>query len=198
MSYDRGQRDQHAGEGPGGGERVAKAEPARSEEAEAELLRGYEGALRNFFSRRVGTRDEVDDLVQEAFARLLSSREQRDVAHPVAYLFRIASNLLTDHRRRQARGRREVEIEPDDDRLAVAPDQEHARHLADLKQRLEAALAELPDRCREVFVMRRFRNMTTPAIADALGISHRMVQKHITRAMTHIYLSIGPSRSELS
>lgn len=165
--------------------------------SEAELLRSYEGALRNFFGRRVASRDQVDDLVQEAFARLFSSREQRDVAYPVAYLFRIASNLLADHRRRQARGMHEIEIAPDDDRLAVAPDQEHARHLADLQQRLEAALALLPDRCREVFVMRRFRSMTTPAIADALGISHRMVQKHLTRAMTHIYLTVGPGRSEL-
>jgi len=161
--------------------------PAR----EAELLRSYEGALRSFFSRRVASRDEVDDLVQEAFARLLTSREQRDVEYPVAYLFRIASNLLSDHRRRQNRARGEIEIAPEDARLAIPPDQEHARHLADLQARLDAALALLPGRCREVFLMRRFRGMTTPDIADALGISHRMVQKHMTRAITHIYLSLN-------
>jgi RNA polymerase sigma-70 factor (ECF subfamily) len=175
---------------------VAEPVAARRECGEAELLRSYEGALRRFFSRRV-PREEVDDLVQEAFARLLSSRQQRDLVYPFAYLFQIASNLVSDHHRRQARASRDVEVAAEDDRLAVAPDQEHARHLADLQQRLAVALAALPGRCREVFIMRRFRNMTTPAIADALGISPRMVQKHLTRAMTHIYQSIGSGQGEL-
>jgi RNA polymerase sigma-70 factor (ECF subfamily) len=176
---------------------VAEPKTARRDSGEAELLRSYEGALRSFFSRRMANRDEVDDLIQEAFARLLSSREERDLAYPFAYLFRIASNLLSDHYRRRARTLLNLEITPDDVRFAVAPDQEHACHLADLQERLAAALAVLPDRCRQVFVMRRFRNMSTPAIASELGISHRMVQKHLTRAMTHIYLWIGPDGSKL-
>ena len=187
-----------AGQRIGGGKHLAKPGAAEREpgSGDAGPLPHYESALRTFFSRRLSSRQEIDDLVQETFARLLTSREHRDVQFPVAYLFRIASNLLTDHRRRETRRRGDVEIDGDDQRLAVAPEQEDRRHLADLQRRLDCALALLPGRCREVFVMRRFRNMTTPEIADALGISHRMVQKHMTRAMLHVYLSLRGSGSE--
>lgn len=82
-----------------------RSEPARasdpdvlaaSGQIDAKLLRRYEGALRDFFGRRVYSRDEVDDLVQEAFARLIESGGRRDVEYPAAYLFRIASNLIHD------------------------------------------------------------------------------------------------------
>ena len=149
----------------------------------------YEAALRSFFRRRLGPGPEVDDLVQEALARLLASRGRRDVQFPAAYLFRIAGNLLADRRRRQD-GLSSVAFDEQCLAAGMAPDQEDARHLADLQRALAAALAELPDRCREVFVMRRFRNMRTPAIAETLGISHRMVQKYLVRAMTHVYLRL--------
>ncbi len=89
-----------------------RSEPARasdpdvlaaSGQIDAKLLRRYEGALRDFFGRRVYSRDEVDDLVQEAFARLIESGGRRDVEYPAAYLFRIASNLIHDRGRRRAR-----------------------------------------------------------------------------------------------
>jgi RNA polymerase sigma-70 factor (ECF subfamily) len=166
------------------------AVPKLAREGE-ERLYYYRDALRSFFRRRLASPDEVEDLVQEAYARLLASARRRDVEYPLAYLFRIASNLLADHRHRQALSRQWVEIGDTPEELAVSPDQEHARHLADLQNRLSASLSLLPDRCREVFLMRRFRGMTTPEIADALGISDRMVQKHLARAMTHVFMSLN-------
>lgn len=158
---------------------------------DATMLRQYEGALRDFFGRRVRSRDEVDDLVQEAFARLIASGGERDVQYPIAYLFRIASNLIHDRGRQRARRPGEQELESAGEALAVAPQQEDRRHLEDLRARLGAVLADLSPKCRDVFIMRRFKNMTTPEIAGALGISHRMVQKHMTRAMTALYLELG-------
>jgi len=156
---------------------------------EAERVRAYERALRSFFARRTRSAD-VDDMVQEALARFLAAQRRQDVDFPTAYLFRIASNLLADRRRREGGGTVVVDIADYHDVAAAPPDQEDRRRLADLQMQLEAALDELPLRCREVFVMRRFRDMTTPEIADRMGISHRMVQKHLTRALTHIYLRL--------
>lgn len=165
--------------GSGGGAEVS---------SENERIRQYERALRSFFARRCA-RGDLDDLVQEALARLLAAQERREVAYPAAYLFRIASNLLADRGRRT--GETVVDISDYQEAVAAPPDQEHGRRLADLQMQLESALAELPLRCREVFVMRRFRDLTTPEIARVLGISHRMVQKHLSRAMTHIYLRLN-------
>ena len=153
-------------------------------------LRRYEGALRKYFGRRLRNAQEVDDLVQETFARLLASGQRDGVREPVAYLFRIASNLLADHGRRQARRPGQAEYDEETSAVPVAPTQEDARHLADLHKLLDQALAELSPTCRRVFVMRRFQDMGTAAIADQLVITSRMVQKHLARAMTHMFLRL--------
>lgn len=167
-----------------------EANGAQEDRSIAELMRHYEGALRRFFSRRVDSAEQVDDLVQEAFARMFESAEQRDVQYPVAYLFRIASNLLADRSRMQARRPVHAEFDEHSCSAAVAPDQEHSRNLADLRASLEMALAGLSPKCRDIFIMRRFHDLSTSEIARALGITDRMVQKHMTRAMTHIYLCL--------
>ena len=155
-----------------------------------EQMRQYEGALRRYFARRVRGGEEVDDLVQEALVRLVETRERQGLDRPLAYLFRIAGNLLADRARKQSRTPLQVEIGNEGSGLAVAPAQEDQRHLADLRRALDAALDELSPRCRETFLLRRFHNLTTPQIAQLLGISSRMVQKHMTRAMTHVYLRL--------
>lgn len=176
-------------------------QPSRTGDSQIDdqILRGYEGALRDFFGRRVRSRDEVDDLVQEAFARLIASDERREVQYPVAYLFRIASNLLHDRGRRQARTPLHADLEEAESTVGVAPNQEDRRHHDDLRAALDQALAILSPRAREVFVMRRFRNMDTQEIARALHISRRMVQKHLTSAMREIcrQLDDGSARREI-
>ncbi|MNS33717.1 putative RNA polymerase sigma factor FecI [compost metagenome] len=179
------------GMGPSRSKNAPDPETSLERPIDAALLRRYERALREFFGRRVYSRDEVDDLVQEAFARLIESGGRRDVQFPAAYLFRIASNLIHDRGRRRARGPVQEELDVDDAALAVAPDQENRRRLEDLRNTLNVVLDQLPPKCRDAFIMRRFKNMTTPEIAGALGISHRMVQKHMTRAMIAIHEAVG-------
>lgn len=65
----------------------------------AEQLRQYEAALQGYFTRRVPV-DQVDDLVQETLIRLFAPRPAETLQTPLAYLCRIASNLLADHLRR--------------------------------------------------------------------------------------------------
>ena len=56
----------------------------------------YRAALRAFVARRVDDPHEVDDLVQEACARLVASAREQTLDEPQAYLFRIAANLIAD------------------------------------------------------------------------------------------------------
>ncbi|ORE87324.1 ECF sigma factor [Oceanococcus atlanticus] len=45
------------------------------------------------------------------------------------------------------------------------------------------AIADLPPRCREVFVLYRFKSLSQAQIAEQLGISRNMVERHVMRAM---------------
>lgn len=146
-------------------------------------LATYRAALRAFVARRVADPHEVDDLVQEACARLMSSVREREVETPQAYLFRIAANLIAD------RHRRNLPTVPlaEEHHPAVAAEQEERRRAADVRAALADALAELSPRVRDVFVLRRFEERSTGEIARDLGISPRMVQKHLTKATAHLY-----------
>lgn len=147
----------------------------------------YRAALRAFVARRVQEPQEIDDLVQEACARLLAAEQTRALDEPLAYLFRIAGNLIADRHRRA----RPVEPLIEAHHPTVGPAQEEARRAADLQRAFERALAELSPRCRQVFVLRRFDERRTGEIARELGMSPRMVQKHLSHAMAHLYDRLG-------
>jgi RNA polymerase sigma factor (sigma-70 family) len=146
--------------------------------------------LRRFFMRRVNKRGEVDDLVQEVLARLFHRSRQTLVEQPFGYLFRIANNLLVDEARAQAAGRIHASMSEDTDFPCPAQQEDRLNH-DDLRDTVNLALDELPQKCRDVFIMRRFHDMDTPSIAKRLNISDRMVQKYLIRAMTHLHERIN-------
>lgn len=172
----------------------AKGQNARQTDLPIETARlaSYRAALHAFVSRRVADPEEVQDLVQEACTRLLQTCRERQVDEPQAYLFRIASNLIVDRHRRL----RLAQIDGDSDELATRAEQEDGPRLVDLQEALKAALDELSPRCRQIFLMRRFDEMSTTMIAIKLRITPRMVQKHLGRAVAHLYERLGPLRSE--
>ncbi len=153
----------------------------------SEGLEAYRAALRAFVSRRIADPYEVDDLVQEACTRLIARSQEQTLEEPRAYLFRIAANLIADRHRRAA----PMTALADDVLPPVRAAQEDGRRVADLQAALEAALDELGPRCRMVFILRRFDERSTSEIARELRISPRMVQKHLTHAVAHLYARLG-------
>lgn len=153
--------------------------------AVATCMEAHESALRRYFARRVESVSEVDDLVQETFARMLAARRDDPVQSPLAYLFRIASNLLADRARGRIREKSvplcEEEIPP------IPPTQEDWRRHQDLCIAYADALDELSSKCRLIFIMRRHDGLSTSQIARIKGISPRMVQKHLAHAMEHLH-----------
>jgi len=146
----------------------------------------YQRAIRRFFSKRISTQCDVEDLVQESVARYIVANRRGTVEQPLGYIFRIAHNLLVDYARRNTVAAPIIAAPEEDVQVSVRANQEDALHLADLRQALDHALDELPEKCREAFILRRFHAMDTPAIADRLGVSHRMVQKYLIQAMEHL------------
>lgn len=151
------------------------------------LYREEAPRLTRFFKRRVTEAEETPDLVQESFARLLSSMAQERLANPAPYLQRIARNLLFERgRRRRARhADRHMPIE-EAPLLPVVPDQAHAIEADDLMRVYRRALDELPERTRQVFLLHRLDELPYREIAARLGISIPTVQYHVARALAHI------------
>ncbi|MBX6333646.1 MAG: RNA polymerase sigma-70 factor [Gemmatimonadaceae bacterium] len=149
------------------------------------LFRCYSDPLCGFVFGYTRSIDEAQEIVQDLFCWLWEHRAEWNVTRSVrTYLFQAAHNRALNRLKRrrmieryQERAAREVPEHATDD----AADATAARELADA---LGRAVAELPDRCREVFTLNRWHNMSYAQIAAALGISAKTVENHMGRALT--------------
>lgn len=142
--------------------------------------------LRGFFVRR-GANDEVEDLVQETYLRLLRAHHcQGDaIVNPEAYLFTVALNLA----REQAARRRRSPLPIDElEALSTLPANEEsvedAAERAQRGKRLQALLNSLPGATRAVLVMQYRDGLSYKQIAERLGVSPHMVKKHVVRGLS--------------
>lgn len=158
-------------------------------------LRDQMRALRAFFGRRMASPAEAEDMAQEVFVRLSASETGDEIRHPRAYIFRIARNLLIDRSRARVRPLDLAQpLDSESEMLHVKPEQENALHLEELRRVVETALGELPLKCRDAFVLRRYHDLPTSQVAATLGISTRMVQKYLVQALTLIEGRVRASR----
>ena len=139
-----------------------------------------------FVRRRVRCPALAADIVQETYVRLASARLSAAVENPRALLYRIAGNLAIDHiRQEQARAKYVTAGPPDE---TVADTRPSPERTVEGKQRLAAlirAVDDLPPRCRRVFILRKFHGLDQAEIAESLGISRNMVEKHLRNALLH-------------
>lgn len=155
------------------------------------FARHYDELVRRV-TRRIGSRTAANDVVQDTFLRIYATSPTAEIASPTSYLFRVADNLAIDHLRQEASRAGVISFDPDQE--AVAAREPSPEQALDYKQRLkvlEAAIAELPPRQREVFLLHKFDGLSHGEIADRLGISRSMVEKHVMKALAHCRDRLG-------
>jgi RNA polymerase sigma-70 factor (ECF subfamily) len=187
--------------------------PSPDQAAEREWLRdlsqGDERALRRIFDRYypslvrevyrlVGDADAGKDLAQEVFVELWRRRETLEVQVSLgAYLRRAAVNRAINY----LKSRRRLVLEDPDrmpDRPDPAPGELEGRHeTASREDALHRAVQSLPERCREVFTLSRFAELSHREIADQLGISVKTIENQITKAMKLLRAALV-DRAEMS
>ena len=152
----------------------------------AELIQEHREELHCYLVRQTRCPETASDILQDAFLRLIHADTKSDLKNPRAFLYRIVSNLAIDHlrssNRRLARHADESELVDQPD---PTPSIEHQLYTQEQIAHLRQAVSELPPRCREVFIMHKFKHHPYSVIMDELGISESTVLKHIVKAMEH-------------
>lgn len=143
--------------------------------------------LQLFLTRRLGCAETAKDLVQDTFLRMLQASPRQALANPRAFLFRIATNLVIDHHRRQ---QHRAALSLSDSEMPVeAPDPSpSAETVVWSKQQvslLKHSIGELPPKCREVFILIKFHHLSHGEVAARLGIAHSTVVKHMIKAVEY-------------
>jgi len=161
---------------------------ATRDSALTRMVRTYDRALGRFFERRVPSKSDVPDLVQEVFLRLSRMDDPNAIEKPEHFLFVTAANVLRDRARHDLAQRRAA----DDDIAGIslaegsdfAPDRVlESKQAADY---LAAALRDLPERTRDIFVLRVIEGMKMADVARAFSISTRAAEKHQAKALAHV------------
>lgn len=158
----------------------------RSEQARwfAEEVQPHESSLRRYLRGVFPSLPDVDDLVQESYARLIRARESGRVGYAKAFLFTTARNAALDIFRR----RKVVAIDGVENlaALSVAEDRPDAAEAVNKQQELEllsAAVRDLPERCRQVLTLRLLYGMSQKEIAADLRISEHTVKAQLAKGM---------------
>jgi RNA polymerase sigma factor (sigma-70 family) len=149
-----------------------------------EEIQPHEPALRAYLRGRFPTLRDVDDQIQDTYARLFRARESGRKHLTRGYLFTVARNAAVDLFRRS----RAVSFVSwsEFDSLSVAEDNPSTADLLERERKiesLEAAVNALPERCREIFVLRRLHKLSHQEIARRLGISENTVNAQLVIGM---------------
>ncbi len=147
----------------------------------AEHLQVHEAMLRGWLHSRFPQIPDFDDIIQEAYARVLAARAQRPLLAPKAFFFATARNLAYDHFRKSAVTLPNVLREFDE--LSVLDETADIAETVARNQEIELmtqAIQSLPDRCRQVLTLRNVYGLSHREIAAQMGISIRTVETQVT------------------
>lgn len=150
------------------------------------LYADHHGWLQAWLGQKLGNAFDAADLAHDTFVRVLRKVDDEPIREPRAYLVTIAGALVSSHWRRQALERAWLES------LAtlpveLVPSPEDAQLILEALEAVSEVIAGLPRQVRECLLLSQLEGLTYPQIAQRLGLTVNVVQKAMTRALTHCY-----------
>ena len=155
------------------------------------LFKSHFAGLCYFAQKYVKDFEAAKEIVQDAFLNLWEKRDSIDMERPVkSYLTMIIHNKCTNHLRDNRK------FDPyilHVENLLDIPEYEDADTFVEkeLEEKIEIALSELPEKCREIFVMNRYENLKYHEIADKLQISVKTVESQMSKALQHMRIRLA-------
>lgn len=143
-----------------------------------ELFTAYWSRLYSLACNALDSSEDAQDVVQEIFIDIWKRREKLEVENIGAYLFKCVSYGIARKLKHTINNRTEELFEA----IMEESDLSSEIVLRDLVQYVEGKIEMLPDRCKEIFKLSRFDQLSNKEIADKLNVSIRTVENQIHRA----------------
>jgi len=149
------------------------------------IFREYAKTLHNYLYYKTGNSSLAKDLTQEAFTKLWQNCKSVLPENAKGYVFKTANNLLINEYKHNKVVLQHRSI-PTTDRSNESP--EYLLVEKELKEKIEKAIADLPEKQRVAFLLSRIEKKTYKEIAVILGISKQAVEKRIYKALDTLRL----------
>jgi RNA polymerase sigma-70 factor, ECF subfamily len=181
---------------------VVAAHLAGNRRAFGELVERYQNRLLNFIYRTTGDRERAEDLVQETFIRVYRHLHRFDQSKKFStWIYTISSNLAKNELRNRSRNplvlfqtlmkNRQADERPLEweDNTYRPDDLFRKRHL---KSQVDAAVDQLPEHHRTVFILREMEGKTYEEIAEITSTNLGTVKSRLNRARNNFAQLIAP------
>jgi RNA polymerase sigma factor (sigma-70 family) len=170
---------------------------AEQDERLTETIGREQGRLRNFIRRRVADEADAEDILQDVFYELIEAyRLMKPIEQVGAWLYRVARNRIIDAFRKNKPAQFSTEKDPHDgdgeslslEELLPSPDAgpEAAYARSILLEELDAAIDELPEEQREVFLAHEFEGLSFKQISARTGVSVNTLLSRKHHAVVHL------------
>ncbi len=140
--------------------------------------------LKRFLARFLSDRQDIEDVTQEAYLRAYVAEQKKDIEQPKAFLFRIARNLaLTQLTKKSKQITDYIEDYGDSTVIesgATVDGEVEAQQYFGLYCE---AVAALPEKCRQVFLLRKVHGLPHKEIAERMSMSVSSVEKYLRRGV---------------
>lgn len=158
---------------------------AGDELALEELMSRYKGPLALSMSRLIKSREDIEELLQELFLRVWKNRDNLDPERYLAYLYKIAENLVYDRLRKAAREKR-LSVDYFSHIIEAYSHIEEGIFDKELLAVLQRGIQQLPEQRRRVFELCKIEGKSYEEVSQLLSISVATVNSHITNANASI------------
>jgi RNA polymerase sigma-70 factor, ECF subfamily len=145
--------------------------------------------LYSFAYRRLQDPEACRDLLQDVFFTLWEERGQLNITSSLSgYLHGMVHHACLNHLRKKRCNWEKIrllweEMNPDPEENPMSEDGYDAIFLHEAENSLDAGIAKLPEECRRIFILSRFKGLKTKSIAEMLAISPRTVETQIYKAL---------------
>ncbi len=144
----------------------------------------HDAQLKAYLRGSFPTLRDVEDVVQESYFRIWKTRATQTIHSAKGLLFTLARHIALDAKRRERAS--PLDSVADLSALSAFEDRPHAAELIDQQEKIKLlakALALLPDRTREIVVLRKFHGVPQKEVAGRLGLSEAAVEHQVARGL---------------
>ncbi len=167
------------------------------------LVERYKVRLFNYLYRLTGSRDEAEEIAQEAFVKAyIHAGKYKTIARFSTWLYTIATNLVRNRIRSRSRAPQLISLwqrgfgDSDEERMLDIEDTgrtpDEAINDAELSSVINRAIAKIPEKYRESFVLREINELSYEEIAAVTGLKLGTVRSRINRARNYFRQLVAP------